>query len=74
MKTITLTAFDKGSSAIFSESIKIDGRTKDQIKESSGEFFERVPFSKWYYEVDTFDEITDEELTILDELELTPIF
>ena len=73
MKTITITAFDKRSSAIFSESIRIDERTKNQIKESSEDFFTRVPFDKWYYEVDAFDEFTSDECDILDELELTPI-
>lgn len=74
MKTIVIYAFDKDSSRTMSESIVITGKTKAQIKSQVDDFFGAVEsnFSRFYYEVDdNMNEFTDEELTMLDELELS---
>ena len=70
MKTIVIHIMDKNSSRTMSETVKVDERTKDQVKKQVDELFESVPFSKWYYEVESYDDLTDEETQILEELEL----
>lgn len=74
MKTITIHAHNKSENGTHSRSIQIDGRTKEQVKEAADDFFNSVPFSRWYYDVECFDDLTDEEEKILEELELTPDF
>ncbi len=82
MKTITVHIFDKGSSASMSDSILVsDDSVKDRIvvadkkriQERRDEIFANVPFHKYYIEVETYDELTTEELVILEELELEVI-
>lgn len=82
MKTITVHIFDKGSSASMSDSILVsDDSVKDRIvvadkkriQERRDEIFANVPFHKYYIEVETYDELTTEELAILEELELEVI-
>lgn len=83
MKTITIHCFDKGSSASMSESILVSDDAvghrpvvkadKERIQKRRDEIFANVPFHKWYYEVETFDDLTEEELAILNELELEVI-
>jgi len=70
MRTITIHILDKNSSKSMSETVKIDGRTKDSIKKQVDDLFDSIPFSKWYYEVESYDDLTDEETQILEELEL----
>ncbi len=70
MKTITIHVFDKITSRSMSETINIYGKTKEQIKNESDRFFSEIPFYKWYYEVECYDDLTDEEQLILDELDL----
>jgi len=81
MKTITVHIFDKGSSASMSETITVSDNsvkdreviaTKERIEQRKEEIFANVPFHKFYFEVECFDELTSEEESILDELELTP--
>lgn len=74
MTTITIHAHDKSSSACYSESIQIDGRTKEEIEKSSEDFFSSIPFEKYYYDVECFDDLTPDEEILLEELELTPDF
>jgi hypothetical protein len=74
MKTITIHAHNKSENGTHSRSIQIDGKTKEQIKESADDFFNNVPFERWYYDVECFDDLTQEEEEILEELELTPDF
>ncbi|GIV43851.1 MAG: hypothetical protein KatS3mg035_0974 [Bacteroidia bacterium] len=74
MKTIVIHAFDKDSSRSMSETVVISGRTKEQIKNQTDKFFQVVGenFRKFYYEVDdNMNDFTQEELTMLDELELS---
>jgi hypothetical protein len=74
MKTIVIHAFDGDSSRSMSETIVISGRTKEQIKEQTDEFFQVVEknFRKFFYEVDdNMNDFDQEELAMLDELELS---
>lgn len=57
-----------------SETVVISGRSKEQIKSQTDEFFQTVGenFRKFFYEVDdNMNDFTQEELTMLDELELS---
>lgn len=74
MKTITIHAHNKSENGTYSRSIQIDGETKERIKEAADDFFSSVPFKRWYYDVECFDDLTQEEEEILEELELTPDF
>lgn len=74
MKTITIHAHNKSENGTYSRSIQIDGKTKKQVEESANYFFNNVPFERWYYDVECFDDLTQEEENILEELELTPDF
>lgn len=74
MKTIVIHCFDKGSARTMTNTLRIDGRTKEEIKEEADAFFAEVGqvFFKYHYEVDDqMSEFTDEEEAILDELELS---
>ncbi len=74
MKTIVIHAFDGDSSRSMSETVVISGRTKEQIKEQTDEFFQVVEknFRKFFYEVDdNMNDFDQEELAMLDELELS---
>lgn len=82
MKTVTIHIFDKNSSASMSDSIVVsDDSVKDRIivadkkriEERKNEIFANVPFFKYFYEVETYDELTAEELAILEELDLEVI-
>jgi hypothetical protein len=72
MRTITINAIDKHSSNTMSTSIRVDGIDKEAIDLAKEEFFESVSknFDKWYYEVETFDDLTLDELSMLSDLEL----
>jgi hypothetical protein len=77
MKRITIYAFNKGQTGgSMNQPIRIDGQTKEQIKEAKDEFFATVDnaYSHWWYEVevdaDDDVELTEEEKSILTELEL----
>lgn len=70
MKTITINMMDKNSSRILSESINIENKTKEQIIAARDEVFAEVPFHKWFYEVECMDDLTEEEETMLAEIEL----
>lgn len=74
MKTITIHAHDKSENGTHSRSIQIDGRTREQVEKAAADFFKNVPFERWYYDVECFDDLTEEESAILDGLELTPDF
>jgi hypothetical protein len=74
MKTITIHCHSKNSGGHYSETINIEGKSKDNIKEISDEIFKSAKKSlgRYYYEVECFDDLTADEESILDELELTP--
>jgi hypothetical protein len=70
MKTITIHIIDKGSSQTLSETVRIDGRSMESIKKQVDEMFDNVPFRKWYYEVESFDDFSSDEELILEGLGL----
>lgn len=70
MKTIVIHIIDKNRSTTMSETVRIDGRDQESIKKQVDELFDSVPFSKWYYEVESQDELSEEEMEMLQELEL----
>lgn len=74
MKTITIHCHAKNSGGHYSESINIEGQSKDSLKEISDEIFKSAEnaLGSYYYEVECFDDLTEEEEVILEELELTP--
>lgn len=77
MKTVSVHCFDKHSGAVFTETVMVSHETlkpdKDRIKKRLDEIFANVPFVKWYYEAETFDDLTDEELKIFEELDVEVI-
>ena len=76
MKTITIHCHAKNSGGHYSESINIEGIGKEKLKEISDEVFANAEnaLGRYFYEVECFDELTEEESAILGELELTPDF
>jgi len=70
MRTITIHVFDKHSSQSMSNTIRIDGIKPIVIEDQVVQFFNSVPYRKWYYEVETFDELTGEEKDLLKRLDL----
>lgn len=80
LTTVTIHCFDKNSSAIFTETILVSDRAvgykppikadKKRIKARLDEIFANVPFTNWYYEAETFDDLTDKERKIFEELDV----
>lgn len=62
MRTITIHIIDRESSRTMSESIRVDGVKPIDIEDSIVKLFSEVPFRKWYPEIETSDELTEEEL------------
>lgn len=60
MNTITIYAFDKDSSSVFSRSFTID----KTFKKAFAEFEDDVPFSRFYYDVEDED-LTDKQVKII---------
>ena len=58
-------AFDKSSSATFSKSLAFE--TKEELNKQFKVFEEEVPFSKWYYELQTEEVLTEKEEEVLSE-------
>lgn len=72
MKTITLHCHAKNSGANYSQSIRIDGQTREQIEKRKAEIFEAAEnaLGSYFYDVECWDDLTQEEKTMLEELEL----
>lgn len=70
MKTVTIHVFDKDTSDVLSRTIQVDGKTKEQLEKERDDFFDSVPFRKWYHDSDCYDDLTEEEEKILTDLEL----
>lgn len=81
MRTVTVHIFDKDSSASMSDTIVISDDSvksriikadKKRIQERRDEIFANADkqFSRYFYEVETYDDLTQEELDMLEELEL----
>lgn len=77
MKTITIHLHAKNSGETLSESFFINEKTtSENLKNITDEFFERGTevIGRYYYDVESQDEFTESEESILEELELTPDF
>lgn len=70
MKILTIHVFDKDSSDSLSRAIQFDGKSKKQLKKERDEFFNSIPFRKWYHDSDCYDDLTEDEEQILTDLEL----
>ncbi len=67
-KFVTVFAFDKHSSETFSVNI-VFVKDFNIMKERIKEFFDDVPFLKWYYEIECQDEMDDDEMEIIELIE-----
>ena len=67
MKTISINAHDKNSSECMSISIRIDGVSEKTINRIKNDFFDSISerFTRWYYDVECFDDLTKEEEDML---------
>ena len=79
MKTVSILCFDKRSSATMSETILVSDDSvagkevkadKERIKTRLDEIFANVPFTNWYYEAESMDDLTEEERKIFEELDV----
>ena len=60
---LTIHAFDKNSSANYSESMEVE--TKEELDSKFKDFEDNVPFHKWYYEIQTEEALSEEEEEVL---------
>ena len=60
---LTIHAFDKNSSANYSESMEVE--TKEELDSKFKDFEENVPFLKWFYEIQTDEVLSEEEEEVL---------
>ena len=76
MRTITIHCYSKNSNGVYSESIRVDNVSKEAIKKVRDEIFVNAKNSlgKYYYEVECFDKLTEEESIILSDLDLESTF
>ena len=63
---VTIHAFDKHSSAVFSKAFLIDKTLKEEYKE----FQTIVPFCRWFFDTETDSPMTKSDEKILMECEL----
>lgn len=79
MKTVSLIICDKDSDGILNRTVVVSDNSvpdkpviaeKERIKNRVEEIFSEVPFARWYYEAETFDDLTEEELKIFEELDI----
>jgi len=68
MVRVTIHAFDKNSSASISDVIIAD--TKEEFNKAVEEFENRVPFSRFYTEIISDGELTQEDLKIVTDHEI----
>lgn len=78
MKKIFIYIYDRNSCAYMSDTIVISDESennkiiadKKRIEKRRDEIFATVLYDKYFYQVLTSDELTEEELLILEELDL----
>lgn len=68
MRTITIHIIDRDSSRTISESIRVDGVKPIDIEDSIVKLLSDVPFRKYYMETETSDDLTKEELEIIERI------
>ncbi len=70
MKSVTIHAFDKDSNKSMSGSIFLD--TKENMESQKKDFFDSVPFRKYFTEIESHDDFDEDEMNLLEELDLSP--
>ena len=60
---LTIHAFDKNSSGVYSESINV--QTKEELDSEFKMFEDNVPFLKWYYEIQAEEVLSEDEEEVL---------
>ena len=68
MRRITIYIIDRESSRIMSESIRVDGVKPTDLEDSIVKLLSDVPFRKYYIESETSDDLTKEELEIIERI------
>jgi len=68
MRTITIHIIDRDSSRTMSESIRVDGVKPIDIEDSIVKLLSDVPFRKYYMETETSDDLTKEELEVIERI------
>jgi len=68
MRTITIHIIDRESSRTMSESIRVDGVKPTDLEDSIVKLLSDVPFRKYYMETETSDDLTKEELEVIERI------
>jgi hypothetical protein len=68
MRTITIHIIDRESSRTLSESIRVDNVKPIDIENQIVKLLNDVPFRKYYMETETNDELTKEELEVIERI------
>jgi hypothetical protein len=68
MRTITIHIIDRESSRTLSESIRVDDVKPIDIENHIVKLLNDVPFRKYYMETETNDELTKEELEVIERI------
>jgi hypothetical protein len=72
MKYITVTIYEMGTSRLMRETIAVSNTSKDDIEARVNKLYSSCPFDKQYYDVESQDSFSEEEINILAELNLIP--
>ena len=68
MRTITIHIIDRDSSRSLTESIRVDNIKPIDIENQIVKLLNDVPFRKYYMETETSDELTKEELEVIERI------
>jgi hypothetical protein len=68
MRTITIHVIDRESSRTLTESIRVDNVKPIDIENQIVKLLSDVPFRKYYMETETNDELTKEELELIERI------
>jgi hypothetical protein len=68
MRTFTIHIIDRESSRTLSESIRVDNVKPIDIENQIVKLLNDVPFRKYYMETETSDELTKEELEVIERI------
>lgn len=68
MRTITIHIIDRDSSRTMSESIRVDGVKPTDLEDNIVKLLSDVPFRKYYMETETTDDLTKEELEVIERI------
>jgi hypothetical protein len=68
MRTFTIHIIDRESSRTLTESIRVDNVKPIDIENQIVKLLSDVPFRKYYMETETNDELTKEELEVIERI------